>query len=343
MRRWAVIVLVLTLVACGGGGTEEPGPDDDGEQGPATTTGGEFDPDALAIYVAEGSRLTRIEPDNDRTDELVTGLEGCFETWYLDDSVFVSCTEGRLLRVDPDNGDILLDVETGDYIEEIDVGEGAIWVLNGAVGLSTEVNQIDLDSGEILATVTPEAGAFFEDLAVGGGAVWVVGGSAASVSVITRIDPTSATADAPIDVGMIPARVVADGDGVFVVGGGFRNPDGTGGGLELARLDPGSGEVTSRLTVGETDGFPDLAFAFGSVWLTDTAAGELVRVDPDVTEVLARTGIGSGGQDIYEIDVAKGLVWAGNPFDSRIYGVSPETDAFEAGIDGGAEGIAFDP
>jgi hypothetical protein len=329
------------LVACGGGGTEDPGPDDDGE--PATTGAGAFDPDALVIYVAEGSRLVRVEPDNDRTDELVTGLEGCFETWYLDDSVFVSCVEGRLLRVDPDNGDILLDVETGDFIEEIDVGEGAVWVLNGAVGLSTEVNQIDLDSGEILATVTPEAGAFFEDLAVGEDAVWVVGGSAASVSVITRIDPTTATTDAPIDVGMIPTRVVAGEGGVFVVGGGFTNPDGTGGGLELARLDPGSSEVTSRLPVGEIDGFPDLAVAFGSVWLTDTAAGELVRVDLDVAEVLARVGVGTGGQDIYEVDIARGLVWAGNPFDARIYGVSPETDAFEAGIDGAAEGIAFDP
>jgi hypothetical protein len=349
MRRrlvWA-LGLALVLAACGGGSGSEDGGDNGGDDGagtPTTAEAGDFDPDAVAIFVGQGSALSRVEPDNDVTEDLLDGLSECYETWFIDDSVWVSCTDGRLLRVDPQSGEIELDIATGDYVEELAVGEGAIWVLNGSVGISTEINEVDPATGEVVATITPDDGAYFEDIAVGEGAVWAVGGSVESLSTIARIDPATATVSDLIDTGIGPARVEA-GDGlIWAVGGGFLNADGSGDlGLHLVCLDPGSNAVVSNLTVGETDGYPDLALAYGSAWLTDTAAGELVRVDGTCTEIEGRVAIGTGGQDLYEIDVAKGLVWAGNPFDSQIFGVDPTTNEFATGLNGGAKGIAFAP
>lgn len=337
-----VAVFALVLAACGGGA----GPDDgDGEpDGPGTTTGGDFDPDALTLFGANGSSLSRIVPADDTVEDLVGDLTDCFEAWYLDGSVWVSCSSGRLLRVDPGSGEVQLDVETGEYIEDVDVGEGAIWVLNGQVGLNTVINKLDPSSGEVLATVTPESGGFFEDVAVGEGAVWAVGGSAESTAMIARIDPASATVTTLIDTGMGPARVAAGYGSVYAVGGGFLNVDGSGDrGLDLVRIDPVTNEVAAKLDVSEGDGFPDLALAFDAVWLTDTAAGELVRVDKDVTEVVARIAIGTGGQDFYEIDVARGLVWAANPFDGEVHGIDPSTNEFEIGVSGATKGVAFRP
>lgn len=342
MRLPAVVfVLVLVVGGCGGGGEDSDGETD----APATTSGENFDPDSLAIFVAGGTNLTRIEPNSDITAELLGGLSNCFETWFIDGSVWVACSEGRLVRVDPSSGDIQLDVETGNFIEDVEVGEGAVWVLNGSVGLVTEIKKIDPASGEVLATVTPDTGAYFEDIAVGEGAVWAVGGSAETISVIARIDPATGMVSTLIDTGMGPARVAAGFGSVYAVGGSFLNADGTGDlGLDLVRIDPATNEVAELLDVGEGDGFPDLALAFDAVWFTDTAAGELVRVNTDATEIVARIAIGSGGQDLYELDVARGLVWAGNPFDGRVFGVDPATNEFETGIEGGAtKGIAFQP
>lgn len=344
MRRLTTLSLVLALLlaACGGG-DEDEGNQGDGA-GPGTTPAtGNFDPDAVAIYVGEGFDVSRIEPGGG-SEQLVGGLTDCYETWYLDGSVWVSCVGGELLRLDPESGDIQLDIETGDYVEEIAVGEGAIWVLNGSVGIATEIKQVDPSSGEIMNTLTPDEGAFFEDITAGEGAVWAVGGSMETVSTIVRIDPGSATVSTVIETGIIPARVEAGLGSVWLVGSGILGADGSGDtGLHLVQVDPGSNEVVSDLKVGDVDGFPDLAVAYDSVWLTDTVAGELVRVAGSGKEVQARVAIGTGGQDLYEIDVAKGLVWAGNPFDSQIFGIDPTTDEFETGINGGAKGIAFAP
>ena len=314
MRRLATLsaVLALLLAACGGGGDGE-GNDGDGAGSDTTTAAEDFDPDAVAIYVGEGFDVSRIEPGGGSSSQLVDGLTDCYETWFLDGSVWVSCTDGELLRLDPESGDIQLDIQTGDYIEEIAVGEGAIWVLNGSVGIATEINEVDPSSGEILATISPDEGAFFWDLTAGEGAVWAVGGSAETLSTIVRIDPASATVSTVIDTGILPARVEAGLGAVWVVGGGVLGVDGSGGnGVRLVQVDPGSNQVVSDLKVGEVDGYPDLAVAYDSIWVTDT-------------------------------DVAKGLVWAGNPFDSQIFGVDPTTNEFETGINGGAKGIAFAP
>lgn len=352
MRRWATAALLLALAlgACGGGGDGSDGGEDDSGAGGgdvstgSTTAAGEFDPDAVTIYVAEGSAVSRIEPAGDSTTELIGGLSDCYETWFLEGSVWVSCTAGRLLRLDPESGEIQLDVETGNYIEEITIGEGALWVLNGQQGIATDIKKVDLDSGEVLATVAPEAGAFFWDVSAGEGAVLAVGGSVETISTVARIDPVTATVSMLIDTGMGPERVEAGYGWVYAVGGGFLNADGTGNqGLRLVRIDPSSNEVVSEVSVSEQDGFPDLALAYESVWVTDTAAGELVRVDQAAETEEARVSIGSGGADIYEIDVAKGLVWGGNPFDNQIFGIDPTSNEFDTGIDGGASGIAFAP
>jgi hypothetical protein len=341
VRRWASVALIVLLVgACSGG---DDGGQAEGGGSPTTLASGEADPSAVVLYVADGSSLLRVEPGSDGT-ELLGGLTDAYEAWANDGSVWVAEGAGRLVQVDPDSGDVGLDIQTGDFVEDIDVGEGALWVLSGIVGVSTKILKVDLDSGEILATVEPETGAFFEDVAVGSGAVWAVGGDPLSLSIVARIDPATAAVTDLIDVGMGPDRVAAGYDSVWAVGGRFLNSDGSGDqGMDLVRIDPSTNQVVERLDVGDVDGYPDLAAGYDSVWLTDTPAGELVRVDSTGTEVVARVGVGSGGQDSYEIDLAKGLVWVGNPFENRIYAVDPSTNDHDTGVEGGTKGVAFEP
>jgi hypothetical protein len=68
MRRWVAfpVVSVLLLAACGGDGGES-GDGVEGGGADTTTAAGDFDPDAVVIYVAQGSSLSRIEPAGDNT------------------------------------------------------------------------------------------------------------------------------------------------------------------------------------------------------------------------------------------------------------------------------------
>jgi streptogramin lyase len=336
----ALSIIVLLLVGCGGG---EEGGGGDGDVD-VTTPAGEFDPDAVSIFVAQGSSVSRVDPAGGETVELLGDLSNCFETWFLDGSLWVACSEGRLLRLDPDTGEVQLDAETGSFVEEIAVDDTGIWVLNGQLGIATELNKLDPATGDVVATVTPETGAFYEDIEVGEGAVWAVGGSAETLTTLVRIDPDAAIETHVFDTPILPARVVAGYGTVWVVGTGFLDAGGGGdNGLHVVGLDPDTGDVSSNVLIGEIDGFPDVALAFDSVWVTDTPAGELVRVDDTGEEIEARIPVGSGGQDLFEIDVAKGLVWAANPFEGDTYGVDPTSNELETGLEGAGKGVAFAP
>jgi len=337
---WLITLLMVLATSCGGNGTfvtttgPGGGPDTTDSGGGTTTPNATpSDPNAVVIYVANGFSVSAVEVATDETVELASDLDGAFTVFVVGDDVFVAELDGTLLQVDPGGGGVVGQVDLIAPAVELALEGQDLWALSGSTGIQTQIEKVDLSGGQVTATVTPAAGSYFDDLAAGGGSLWAVGGDPKLAAAIAKIDPALATVTATYDVGIIAGRLAVEGGAVWVVGGGFVNPDGTGGGDVLVKVDPATGEVVATTQIADIEGFPDIAAGYGAIWITDTAAGELVRVDPATGTVAARIPVGSGGQDRFEIDLAKGLVWVTNPFDDKSFAVDPALNAWEQGVD----------
>jgi hypothetical protein len=345
-----LLLFGLVLLACGGGGDGgddgSGGEDGDGEGAPPTTSGeGVADPEAAILYYTDGSTLWNAEPGTDERVALVEGLTDAYRVWAIGDGIWVAQIDGRLVEVDPAGGGITADVATGLSVVDLASDGESLWALIGVQGLETELVQIDPASSSILATVTPPEANYFVDVAAGDEGVWVIGGDPLTVSAISSIDTASGALAGTYDTGMVPDSIATGFGSVWVVGSRYLNADGSGTpGMDLVRIDPATGAEEARIDVSTFDGFPDLVTGYDAVWLTDTGAGELVRVDPANNEIAARVSVGQGGADIFEIDLSKGLVWVGNPFEGRTYAVDSSDNTSGQGIEGGlSEGVAFAP
>jgi hypothetical protein len=341
-----LVLFGLILMACGGGGDgDDEATDEDNEGAPPTTSGeGVADPEAAILYFTDGSTLWNAEPGTDERVELVGDLTQAYEVWAVGGGIWVAQVDGRLVQSDPVAGGVISDVPTGLSVEDLAFDGESVWALIGANGIETKVVQIDPGSSSILATVTPPEANFFVDVAAGDEGVWVIGGDPLTVSAISMIDPATGTLAATYDTGMIPDSIATGFGSVWVVGGRYLNSDGSGTpGMDLVRIDPATGMEVARIDVSTSDGFPDLATGYDAVWLTDSGAGELVRVDPATNQIVARVPVGQGGADLFEIDLSKGLVWVGNPFEGRIYAVDSSDNTSGQGLEGLSEGVAFAP
>jgi streptogramin lyase len=338
-----MVLFAVVLMACGGGGG---GDDGDSDGAPPTSSGeGVADPEGAILYYTDGSTLWNAEPGTDEQVALVEGLTDAYRVWAIGDGIWVAQVDGRLVQTDPVAGGIISDVATGLSVIDLAYDGESLWALIGVQGLETQVVQIDPAASSILATVTAPEGNYFIDVAAGAEGVWVIGGDPLTVSAISRIDTATGALAGTYDTGMGPDSIATGFGSVWVVGSRYLNVDGSGTpGMDLVRIDPASGAEVARIDVSTFDGFPELVTGYDAVWLTDTGAGELVRVDPATNQIAARVPVGQGGADIFEIDLSKGLVWVGNPFEGRIYAVDSSDNTSGQGIEGGlSEGVAFAP
>ena len=167
------------------------------------------------------------------------------------------------------------DVVTGD---PVDVGVGPVAVDADGIVFTADVG------GETVTAVPGDGGppaaadvqATPSDVSVAGAQAWV-----------TTIDPDRSVIRLDLEPdqdgqrsfavaldGFVAAQAAADGDGVWV-----SDPDGG----RVIRLDT-AGRQVGTVDVGGRPG--DLVEAAGSLWVVDTAADTLVRVDPDGLAVL---------------------------------------------------------
>ncbi len=332
----AMVALAVFAVACDGGGST----DTTAPTGSDTTTGpGGGDPGDAVLYIADGSALWRVVPGEDRT-AVVENLALAFQAWALGGLIWVAESQGRLIGVNPDSGSVVVESQIGESINEIAVDDTHAWALVGFIGVDAKILKIDRSSGDITATVIPPEGSYFSDVEVGEGAVWAIGGNPENLGYISRIEPATATVTATYDSGVFARRIVPGFGSVWVIGDEYSNTGGSG--LGLVRLNPANGDEEARIHVADGRGIPDLAIGYNAVWLTDTLGAAVVRVDPSTNEVVTRVNIGQPGQDLYELDMAGGLVWAGNPFEGRIYSIDPVTNESRQGLQGAAtKGVAF--
>ncbi len=187
---------------------------------------------------------------------------------------------------------------------------GSLWVANLDDKTVSRIDPATLQPLRILALPDPPTG-----IAAGGGAVWVVSSEQGATSVaVTRIDPQFAVITHTTQLGNIvpggTGSVAAQGDAVWVAPSS---------GL-LARLDPATGRVVRQLDPNA--GPAAVGVGTGAVWLTDTEADNVTRVDQ--TSLLRSIPIGHGPSGIA---VGAGGVWVADSLDDAVVRIDPSTQA----------------
>jgi YVTN family beta-propeller protein len=166
---------------------------------------------------------------------------------------------GRIVRVSPGERRIVKEIPMPDGVQDLAVGEGAVWVIGRR---SNTVTRVDVASGEMRAI---NVGADPAGLAIGSQGVWVTN---SSDDTITRID-TGSLVTRVIGVGDGPYRIAA-GNGVVWVAN--RNES------TLTRIDPETNRpVADPVEVGSNPFALDVS---GSrVWVTSPPDSTVQRVD----------------------------------------------------------------
>jgi DNA-binding SARP family transcriptional activator/ABC-type branched-subunit amino acid transport system substrate-binding protein len=239
-----------------------------------------------AVWVIDRvqGRLMKISPDyasvvgsaSIGSTETVSSIDDRYDLdpWSIaagTDGVWITDGSSLLREADPGSGSIVHRYDLHVALNDVTVGEGAVWAISGS---TASVLRIDPHSGRVTARIMIVASRGAQSpypiaIATGLGSVWVLNATAASV---TRIDPVQAGVMATIPIGIerVPRRL-AVGDGAAWVANG----DGT-----LSRIDA----TTNTLkTTTVAPSLYDVGVGVGGVWVTSGSAiagGSLAATTP---------------------------------------------------------------
>jgi YVTN family beta-propeller protein len=135
------------------------------------------------VTVDRPPRLVRIDPKTNRvtTTTDVPALAGALRAGL--GGLWFASASGKLIRLDPQTGDRVAEIQAGKVPRFTAVGGGSVWVLNQADGT---VSRIDPRTNTVVATITvsaqPVEGG---DMAFGGGYAW----ARVSDALVAQIDP----------------------------------------------------------------------------------------------------------------------------------------------------------
>ena len=119
------------------------------------------------VLTGDGSTLVGINPQTDEVDvEHALPARGG-DVVVSDDALWLPCRiDDRVLKVDPETGEVLLDVEVANPVA-VAAGGGEVWV-----GTAADTQRLDPGTGEVLATADAPAGPEGA-VALGEDRVWV--------------------------------------------------------------------------------------------------------------------------------------------------------------------------
>jgi hypothetical protein len=163
-----------------------------------------------------------------------------------------------------------------------------------------------------------------DDLEVGEGSVWLLRGNT-----VNRIDPTDADTTRLEQSSGFGIRGIDVGFGsLWLVG------------TNLARVNPGSGEIQREYRIGSeplVDGPSDVVVGLDHTWVS-TADGRLVRVDPTTD---ARTTYRVGGT-LERLASGTDAIWGLDEFNGRVVRFDPASEAVtdQVQLSGGLDVIA---
>lgn len=219
-------------------------------------------------------------------------------------------------EIDPGSNHVVGQVpNVGARPSSIAYGSGSLWVAN----LDDQtVTRIDPKTTAVTRTFsvagTPTG------LAASPRAVWVVGSIPTGSSIaVARIDPRFDSVGKRVLVGNVvpggPGSVATLGDAVWVAPSS---------GL-LSRVNPGSGRVVQQ--VDPNAGPTAVAVGAGAVWVTDSDANTVTRIDPTGLQTPIPVGHGPSG-----IAVGADGVWVADTLDDAVVRIDPTTRAVTATV-----------
>jgi YVTN family beta-propeller protein len=194
-------------------------------------------------------------------------------------------------------------------------GSGSLWVAN----LDDQtISRVDPSALRLVGTLTvgdPPTG-----IAAAGGRVWVVRSNPTATFVsVSRIEPQFDVIDRTARIGTVvpgsPGAIAARGDTLWVAPSSG----------ELTRLDPVTGRVVQHLDPNA--GPTGIDLGAGAVWVSDSEANNVTRVDPTGLVTSLPVGHGPSG-----IAVGDGGVWVANTGDDSVVRIDPDTRAVTATI-----------
>ncbi|HEX4672975.1 MAG TPA: BTAD domain-containing putative transcriptional regulator, partial [Solirubrobacteraceae bacterium] len=230
---------------------------------------------------------------------------------------------GAALRAAP-NSVAVIDTDTNRVVGQVGVGArpsaitqgfGSLWVGNLDDQSVSRVDPRTLRTLRALPVGGPPTG-----LATAGGKVWVVASTpSANHVVVSRIDPRFDTITRAAKVGnLVPgssAAVAGRADALWVAPSSG----------DLTRLDSQTGRLVKQLDPNA--GPTGIGLGGGAVWLTDSEADNVTRVDP--TGLVTALAVGHGPTGIAVGDDA---VWVADTGDNAVVRIDPSTGAVTATI-----------
>ncbi|OLD58777.1 MAG: hypothetical protein AUI83_03775 [Armatimonadetes bacterium 13_1_40CM_3_65_7] len=272
---------------------------------PAGTGGFAVGEGAVWAVSDRGPTLTRIDPARNGvaasiriklTNACPAEPPGCGEIAAGDGAVWIAhVNDDTVSRVDPTTNDVTATIDVGPQPRQVAVSPDAVWVANSG---GPSVSRIDPSTNRVVATIRVGPASAASDrmsVTTGAGAVWV---GVSGLSAIVRIDPATNAVASKIPLPIQPCGfLVADQNAVWAAGAHCANV--------VDRLDP----HTNR-RAGQVKGYLlapiGLALGFGSLWLADLDAKEIVRVNPRTGRIIGRLPV--GGQPI-RLGIGFGSVW----------------------------------
>ena len=211
--------------------------------------------------------------------------------------------------------------EVGTNPTNVEVGEGAVWVLNAD---DQTVSRIDPATHRIAKTFS--TGRTPTDIAVGAGSVWI--GNAAVengrieefTDTISQVDPQSAAVTHTLRLAKpttkVPPGSVLPGVSQLAVGAGALwaiNPD-----FSIWRIDPATGDVAARIPVRAGTG---IAADRNAVWFVGDDFTSIRRIDPRTNRPGRRIPVGASF--LADVALGAGSVWASAPQDGVVWRIDP--------------------
>jgi YVTN family beta-propeller protein len=222
----------------------------------------------------------------------------------------VSVPPNSLAGIDVRSDRVVAVVPVGSLPGPVAFGSGSLWVANAG---DQTVSQVDPVALRTLRTLT--LGAAPTGIAASSDAIWVVESRLGASSVaVRRIDPQFDALEPPQSLGNVvpggPGSVAAQGNAVWVApsSGLLAQLDGSSGGI-LQQLDPNASPA-------------GIALGNGAVWVTDSDANSVTRVDP--TGLLTPVAAGNGPS---AIATGAGGVWVTDTLDDTVVRIDPATAA----------------
>lgn len=221
-------------------------------------------------------------------------------------SVRVRAAPNSVAVIDPHTDSVVASAPVGARPGPVAFGSGSLWVANLDDQTVSRIDPGSLRTLRVFSLPDPPMG-----LAASGNAIWAVQSNpqASSVSV-NRIDPQFD------DIGptrrlytVVPgdsAAIAAQGDGVWVAPGS---------GL-LTRLDPTTGQAGQPIDPNSAP--TAIAIGDGAIWLTDSEANNVTRVDPTGLSTPIAVGNGPTG-----IAVGADGVWVADSLDDTVKRIDP--------------------